>query len=229
MLAWVHRFIAAESEFPESLIGLKSDGRKVEVSESFTLRTRKDDWVRELMDLTLGKLCIVLKVCMRFFPFSEFIGFAHSLYIRYIKWGCSRRYDRRKAALCLTKLSICDSSILWLCGAQLTKLCCLVPRVCFSPSQTNLCIYSILIILYKDRWYGVQFDRSTKQLKYKAVPFLAYFWSVVFCHSDFFILLLYHVLNWTLTIDRSSFKPPWRLLTTHKSFSKWCWCTNPQC
>ena len=67
MLAWVHQSIAAEREFLESLFGLKSDGRMVGSIRKFDSTDEEDDWIRELMDLALGKLCMPLKVCMKFF------------------------------------------------------------------------------------------------------------------------------------------------------------------
>lgn len=68
MLAWVHQSIAAEREFLESLFGLKSDGRMVGSVRDFTTRGEEEDWIRELMDLALGKLCVPLKVgFIRFF------------------------------------------------------------------------------------------------------------------------------------------------------------------
>ena len=62
MLAWVHQSIAAEREFLESLFGLKSDGRMVGSIRKFDSTDEEEDWIRELMDLTFGKLCIPLKV-----------------------------------------------------------------------------------------------------------------------------------------------------------------------
>ena len=48
----------------------------------FDSTDEEDDWIRELMDLALGKLCMPLKVCMRgvFFFFPFFFG---------IHWFCS--------------------------------------------------------------------------------------------------------------------------------------------
>ncbi|KIM47009.1 hypothetical protein M413DRAFT_63561 [Hebeloma cylindrosporum] len=62
MLAWVHQSIAAEREFLESLFGLKSDGRMVGSVRDFTTRGEEEDWIRELMDLAVGKLCVPLKM-----------------------------------------------------------------------------------------------------------------------------------------------------------------------
>jgi conserved oligomeric Golgi complex subunit 6 len=69
MLAWVHQSIAAEREFLESLFGLKSDGRMVGSIRKFDSTDEEEDWIRELMDLAFGKLCMPLKVCMTFFLF----------------------------------------------------------------------------------------------------------------------------------------------------------------
>ena len=64
MLAWVHQSIAAEREFLESLFGMKSDGRMVGSVRKFDSKDEEEDWICELMDLAVGKLCLPLKVCM---------------------------------------------------------------------------------------------------------------------------------------------------------------------
>jgi hypothetical protein len=63
MLAWVHQAIAAEREFLESLFGLKGDGRMVGSVRVFGGESEEEDWITELMDLAVGKLCVPLKVC----------------------------------------------------------------------------------------------------------------------------------------------------------------------
>ncbi|SJL04371.1 related to Conserved oligomeric Golgi complex subunit 6 [Armillaria ostoyae] len=62
MLAWVHQAIAAEREFFESLFGLMADGRMVGSVRQFDDKSEEEDWIRELMDLAVGKLCVPLKV-----------------------------------------------------------------------------------------------------------------------------------------------------------------------
>ncbi|PPQ75479.1 hypothetical protein CVT24_013413 [Panaeolus cyanescens] len=62
MLAWVHQAIAAEREFLESLFGLKSDGRMMGSVRKFDEEGEEEEWVRELMDLAVGKLCTPLKM-----------------------------------------------------------------------------------------------------------------------------------------------------------------------
>ncbi|KAF8967344.1 oligomeric complex COG6-domain-containing protein [Flammula alnicola] len=62
MLAWVHQAIAAEREFLESLFGLQSDGRMVGSVRSFSAQGEVEDWIRELMDLAVAKLCVPLKM-----------------------------------------------------------------------------------------------------------------------------------------------------------------------
>jgi hypothetical protein len=64
MLAWVHQAIAAEREFLESLFGSKHDGRMVG-SVRVQGMSEEEDWIRELMDLAVGKLCMPLKVSYR--------------------------------------------------------------------------------------------------------------------------------------------------------------------
>ncbi|KAJ7655211.1 oligomeric Golgi complex subunit 6 [Mycena polygramma] len=62
MLAWVHQAIAAEREFLESLFGLQADGRMVGSVRVFHEKSEEEDWIRELMDLAVGKLCVPLRV-----------------------------------------------------------------------------------------------------------------------------------------------------------------------
>ncbi|KAJ7462784.1 oligomeric complex COG6 [Mycena galericulata] len=62
MLAWVHQAIAAEREFLESLFGLQGDGRMVGSVRVFEQESEEEDWIRELMDQAVGKLCVPLKV-----------------------------------------------------------------------------------------------------------------------------------------------------------------------
>ncbi|TFK72867.1 oligomeric complex COG6 [Pluteus cervinus] len=61
MLAWVHQTIAAEREFLEGLFGLKSDGRMVGSIRRFDYRGEEEEWMQELLDLAVGKLCSPLK------------------------------------------------------------------------------------------------------------------------------------------------------------------------
>lgn len=62
MLAWVHQAIAAEREFLEALFGVKSDGRMVGSIRKFNEDVEEEEWIRELMDYGVGKLCNPLKV-----------------------------------------------------------------------------------------------------------------------------------------------------------------------
>ncbi|KAF8329058.1 oligomeric Golgi complex subunit 6 [Amanita rubescens] len=61
MLAWVHQAIAAEREFLEALFGVKSDGRMVGSVRKFN-ENEEEEWIRELMDYGVGKLCNPLKI-----------------------------------------------------------------------------------------------------------------------------------------------------------------------
>jgi hypothetical protein len=61
MLAWVHQAIAAELEFLESLFGLKNEKRMVG-SIRVPHETEEQEWIRELMDMAVAKLCVPLKV-----------------------------------------------------------------------------------------------------------------------------------------------------------------------
>lgn len=62
MLAWVHQAIAAEREFLEALFSLKSDGRMVGSVRKFDENLEEEEWIHELMDHSVGKLCVPLKV-----------------------------------------------------------------------------------------------------------------------------------------------------------------------
>ena len=73
MLAWVHQSIAAEREFLESLFRLKGDGRMVGSIRKFNSQDEEEDWICELMDLAVGKLCLPLKVCMAPLFFRSFL------------------------------------------------------------------------------------------------------------------------------------------------------------
>ncbi|CAK5280086.1 unnamed protein product [Mycena citricolor] len=62
MLAWVHQAIAAEREFLESLFGVQGDGRMVGSVRTFAKKSEEEDWIRDLMDSAVEKLCVPLKV-----------------------------------------------------------------------------------------------------------------------------------------------------------------------
>ncbi|KAF9555820.1 oligomeric complex COG6 [Agrocybe pediades] len=62
MLAWVHQAIAAEREFLEGLFGMKNDGRMVGSVRRFDSKVEEEEWIRELMDLAVAKLCVPLKM-----------------------------------------------------------------------------------------------------------------------------------------------------------------------
>lgn len=73
MLAWVHQAIAAEREFLESLFGVKGDRRMVGSVRNFS-KSDEEEWMSELMDAAVGKLCSPLKVCIRYVKLDE-LGF----------------------------------------------------------------------------------------------------------------------------------------------------------
>lgn len=61
MLAWVHQAIAAEREFLESLFNVRGDRRMVGSIRRFAASV-EEEWMSELMDAAVGKLCTPLKV-----------------------------------------------------------------------------------------------------------------------------------------------------------------------
>jgi hypothetical protein len=61
MLAWVHQAIAAECEFLESLFGTSGQERMVGAVRTFN-GSEEEEWVRDLLNSAVGKLCVPLKV-----------------------------------------------------------------------------------------------------------------------------------------------------------------------
>ncbi|KAF8526040.1 oligomeric complex COG6 [Hysterangium stoloniferum] len=62
MLGWVHQAVAGEHEFLSGLFGVKSDGRMVGSVRTFTGRSEEEEWVRTLLDESVEKLCLPLKM-----------------------------------------------------------------------------------------------------------------------------------------------------------------------
>lgn len=62
MLGWVHQAVAGEHEFLEGLFGMKADGRMVGAVREFTDDSEEGQWVRTLMDESVEKLCLPLRV-----------------------------------------------------------------------------------------------------------------------------------------------------------------------
>ncbi|KAJ4481001.1 oligomeric complex COG6 [Lentinula aciculospora] len=65
MLAWVHQAIAAEREFLEALFSIKEDGRLIGSAREFAEKgemSQEEEWIKELMDAAVGKVCVPLKV-----------------------------------------------------------------------------------------------------------------------------------------------------------------------
>lgn len=107
MLAWVHQAIAAEREFLEALFGMKSDGRmvgSVRVFRADGKATEEEEWVGELMDLSVGKLCVPLKV-----RYSTCVMIAEIDNIRY-RLEYSKRFDPKRVALYHTRWPIFSNS-----------------------------------------------------------------------------------------------------------------------
>ena len=59
ILAFVHQAIAAEREFVDNLFGIKTDKRMMGSARKLD---NEEDWVKELMDLAVSKLCVPLRV-----------------------------------------------------------------------------------------------------------------------------------------------------------------------
>jgi hypothetical protein len=91
MLAWVHQAIAAEREFLESLFELKGDRRMVGSVRRFQA-SEEEEWIKELMDSAVGKMCVPLKVY--YMPSYLRRRFDHALLSRF---ACCKQCDLRKA------------------------------------------------------------------------------------------------------------------------------------
>lgn len=98
MLAWVHQAIAAERELLESLFGLGGDGRMVGSIRVFDEDSEEEEWMRELMDACVGKLCTPLKVV---FMAMHFFCWRAEPRNRSV---CNRQFDPKRAASSRTKL-----------------------------------------------------------------------------------------------------------------------------
>jgi conserved oligomeric Golgi complex subunit 6 len=61
MLAWVHQAIAAEREFLEGLFDVKGDNRLIGSVRRFAHDSEEEEWIQELMDGAVAKLCVPLK------------------------------------------------------------------------------------------------------------------------------------------------------------------------
>jgi len=55
----VHQAIAAEREFVDNLFGIKSDKRMM---GSVRKLDNEEEWIKELMDLSVSKFCVPLRV-----------------------------------------------------------------------------------------------------------------------------------------------------------------------
>lgn len=95
MLAWVHQAIAAEREYLESLFNMQNDRRMVGSVRVFDEKSEEEDWIRELMDLAVGKLCVPLKVCC--------IAVWLRVVLMCCRSECSRLSGLRRAASCPTR------------------------------------------------------------------------------------------------------------------------------
>jgi hypothetical protein len=105
MLAWVHQAIAAEREFLEMLfgVGAESGGRRRMVGSTRDFGKKwaegeegeeEEDWIRELMDLGVGKLCVPLKVSSRLSPSPGRTSLIHME----CRIGFCKRYGVRRVA-----------------------------------------------------------------------------------------------------------------------------------
>lgn len=100
MLAWVHQGIAAEQEFLEGLFDMKSVNRMVGSVRKFGSGSEEEEWIQELLDLAVGKLCVPLKVRISRAWTRKFLKYAVNLsfFLGTRRCECSRPSVLRKAA-----------------------------------------------------------------------------------------------------------------------------------
>lgn len=117
MLAWVHQAIAAECEFLESLFGLNGQTRMVGAVRTFN-GSEEEEWVKELLNSSVSKLCVPLKVRATLTRATDFCfarSEAHSLEYRF---GFCRLYERRRAVLHHTRSPIFCNTTCSLCNGR---------------------------------------------------------------------------------------------------------------
>ena len=102
MLAWVHQAIAAECEFLESLFGLNGQTRMVGAIRTFH-GSEEEEWVKELLNSSVGKLCVPLNVSQRTVGVAHAARLTDSLKRRF---ECCKPYECRRAAFCRTRSPI---------------------------------------------------------------------------------------------------------------------------
>lgn len=112
MLAWVHQAIAAECEFLESLFGLSGRARMVGSVRSFG-GSEEEEWMRELLNSTVGKLCMPLKVSL--LVAHRWIG-AECLCL--YRSACYTLFVLRRIVLRLTRWPIYSNIICLRCSGQ---------------------------------------------------------------------------------------------------------------
>ncbi|KAF8518194.1 oligomeric complex COG6 [Gautieria morchelliformis] len=62
MLGWVHQAVAGEHEFLDGLFSVEADGRMVGAVRQLTNHSEEEQWVRTLMDESVEKLCLPLRM-----------------------------------------------------------------------------------------------------------------------------------------------------------------------
>lgn len=62
MLGWVHQAVAGEHEFLDGLFGVGAGGRMVGAVRKLPGHSEEEQWVRTLMDESVEKLCLPLRV-----------------------------------------------------------------------------------------------------------------------------------------------------------------------
>lgn len=93
MLAWVHQAVAAEQEFLEALFGMQNQRRMVGSVRTFDGKTEEEEWVNELMNSCVAKLCLPLKVG------SHHLKTILMRPLRIIRLESSKRYGVKRAVL----------------------------------------------------------------------------------------------------------------------------------
>lgn len=117
MLAWVHQAIAAEREFLEALFGVRGDGRMVGSVRQFA-ESVEEEWIGELMDAAVRKLCTPLKVRR---PHKEYmLVTSDAEYVH--RCACSKQCAPKRAASPHIRSHIYFNFICSQCSEQLEKV-----------------------------------------------------------------------------------------------------------
>jgi hypothetical protein len=102
MLAWVHQAMAGEREFLEGLFGVVDEGRMVGSIRKLKRGSEVEDWMAQLMDEDLEKICMPLRVSYSY-SIQPHPSAPSDLTIISHRSGSCKRSSRRREVLRRTK------------------------------------------------------------------------------------------------------------------------------